>query len=191
MVTATYPHAYPKYGIATVILFVLFIGIPFLLVVIDPGAGEDLTGMNETIENNANNIAITAPTGWNKEESPEAIILSKGSAIIEIRPVPWNGSPTELFENNKQQISQSQALEIISMEDPSPTDPVAGMPAVEGQIHMIYNGQDTSGIIVVASDGKNGLVGDIFGLLLDIQPLRTEFRQILSSISYSEMESDQ
>ena len=189
MITKTYQRTYPKYGIATAILAVLFIGIPFLLITIDPGAGEELTIAAETTESNLNNMAFSAPDGWNKVDSEEAIILSKGSATIEIRPLPWSGSPAELYENNRQQISQ--ALKIISIEDPSPTDLVAGMPAVKGQIHMIYNGQDMSGFIVVASDGKTGLVTDLNGPLLDIQPLRAEYHQVLSTITISKTEDEQ
>jgi hypothetical protein len=97
-------------------------------------------------------------------------VLTKGNATIEIRTKDWTGTPGELYEDNRQELEK--VLTIVSVDPPTSRSDVAGMPAVEGSIHMKINGAGASGFIVVASDGSDGLVADLFGPLLDIQNLK-------------------
>ncbi len=189
MLTTTYQRAYPKYSIATVILFILLVGVPGLLTALNPGGNEVAAGMAEATMAETNNITLTLPDGWERTDTAGAVALSKGAATIEIRTVPWAGTPAELYEDNRKKLAE--VLEITSIEEPSPTDSVAEMTAVTGQISMVIGGQDTNGFLVVASDGKNGLIADLYGPLQDTQSLQDEYKQILSTLSIVDMENVQ
>ena len=180
-------RSYPKYGIATLIVLLLFIGVPYLLITFDPGAGDDLTVAGEVIAS-PTGITYTAPAGWDQRDVPGAVVLRKGAAIIELRQMPWTGTPAELYADNGKKLGE--ATKVISLDDPSPTT-INGMPAVEGKIHMVINGADTSGYMVAATNGTDGLVADLFGPLLDINQLRDEYRQVLSTLSISAPELEQ
>ncbi len=186
---STYQHAYPKYGLATVILALLFIGVPALLTTLDPGGGEDLTLATAVLDSNENNVTLTVPAGWERTDLPGIIVLRKGTVAIEVQTRPWSGTPAELYKDHTQQLEQ--VVKLVSAEDPVPTDPIAGMAAVTGMIHTIVDGQDNSAITTVASDGTTGLVTDISGPLLDVQSHKDVYQQVLTTITFSETEAGQ
>jgi len=79
-------------------------------------------------------------------------------AIIELRQLPWTGTAAGLYADDAKKLGE--ATKVISVNDPCLTT-INGMPAVEGKIHMVINGADTSGYMVAATNGTDGLVADL------------------------------
>ena len=178
MLATSSQRAYPKYGIATAIVLALFIGVPALLLALDPGAGDAPTAAAEVIAHETN-ITYTAPAGWHQEDSAGSIILKKGTVAIQLQLAPFTGTPAEMYETTRKNLEQS--VKVVSMDGPSPTT-VNGMPAVQGQAHLIIEGADTNAFIVVAADGTYVIVAEMDGPLTDTQNLKGEFEQVLSTL---------
>lgn len=187
MLATSSQRAYPKYGIATAIVLALFIGGPAVLSALDPGGSGVPTDAAEVIDH-ATSITYTAPADWHQENSQGSIILKKGTVAIQLQLTPFTGTPAEMYETVGNSLEQT--TKVVSMGDPSPTT-VNGMPAVQGQAHLIIDGAHTNAFIVVAADGTNAIVAEMYGPLTDTQNLKGEFEQVLSTVKIAGLEGGQ
>ena len=119
MVSAVSQRSYPGYGIATFVVLVVFVGLPVLLYVVDPGPAGEVTEASEVVDSHPS-FTFTAPAGWGQtSDGTGAIVLEKGGGQIELQYVAWTGTPAELYAQVKDQLGAIAT--VTSMSDPTPT----------------------------------------------------------------------
>lgn len=157
------------------------LGLPALLLTLDPGAGTELVDPGEA-QAASESVTYQAPAGWAVVDNPEAIVLTKGSATIEITTVPFTGTPSAAYADFVTKLSE--AANVTSSSDPAPAS-MGALDAVSGTIHFLLNGTDNTDFLTVSTDGAMAIRVAMFGPIGGLQPLQGEYDSIVASIRVS------